>query len=129
MRLESGALKQLSSMSTVEDLQMMSEFRAIAAGLNAIAAALQQLTATLSEPRQSRTNPKATSLHPLWYLEVLEQACSQDWQLTTEEVEQIIGVNPHCHKEVTDYERGNWGLLKSASWAHKLPGRSVNRLK
>ncbi|NEQ48100.1 MAG: hypothetical protein F6K00_33030 [Leptolyngbya sp. SIOISBB] len=99
-------------MSTVQDLRMMSEFRAIAAGLNAIATALQQLTATLSEPRQSRTNPKATSLHPLWYLEVLEQACSQDWQLTTEEVEQLIGVKPHCHKDEMVCERGSWCFTK-----------------
>ncbi|MGD1941779.1 MAG: hypothetical protein ACFB0G_10745 [Leptolyngbyaceae cyanobacterium] len=77
--------------------------QAIATGLNAIAAALQQLTQTLSGPQ---------SPHPLWYLEMLEQACTSDWQLTTEEVEQLIGVKPHCHKEETVYERGNWCFTK-----------------
>jgi hypothetical protein len=86
--------------------------QAIAAGLNAIATALQQLTETLAEPRRSQTSPTEASPHPLWYLEVLEQACSQDWQLTTEEVEQLIGVKPHCHKEETVYERGNWCFTK-----------------
>jgi hypothetical protein len=77
--------------------------QAIAAGLNAIATALQQLTETLSAPR---------SPHPLWYLDTLEQACSSGWQLTTEEVEQLIGVKPHCHKEKTVYQRGNWCFTK-----------------
>ena len=86
--------------------------QAIAAGLNAIATALQQLTETLAEPRRSQTSHNGASPHPLWYLEVLEQACSQDWQLTTEEVEQLIGVKPHCHKEETVYERGNWCFTK-----------------
>jgi hypothetical protein len=86
--------------------------QAIAAGLNEIATALQQLKATLAEPRRSPTSPKAPSPHPLWCLEVLEKACSQDWQLTTEEVEQLIGVKPHCHEDETIYERGNWCFTK-----------------
>ncbi|WP_228041052.1 hypothetical protein [Nodosilinea sp. LEGE 07088] len=86
--------------------------QAIAAGLNAIAAALQQLTQALSVPRWSKTGPKGPSPHPLWYLEVLEQACTSGWQLTTEDVEQLIGVKPHCHKDETTYERGNWCFTK-----------------
>mgnify|MGYP001791574656 CR=1 FL=1 len=85
---------------------------AIAAGLNAIASALQQLTKTLAEPRRSQTGSKEGSPHPLWYLETLEQACTSDWQLTTEEVEQLIGVKPHCHKDEAVYERGNWCFTK-----------------
>ncbi|MBE9103260.1 hypothetical protein [Vacuolonema iberomarrocanum] len=77
--------------------------QAIAAGLNAIAVALQQLTQTLAVPR---------SPHPLWYLEVLERAYKDNWQLTTEDVEQLIGVKPHCHKDETVYRRGNWCFTK-----------------
>lgn len=77
--------------------------QAIAAGLKAIAEALQQLTQTLAVPR---------SPHPLWYLEVLEQAYKDNWQLTTEEVEQLIGVKPHCHRDETIYRRGNWCFIK-----------------
>jgi hypothetical protein len=77
--------------------------QAIAAGLNAIATALQQLTEILSAPR---------SPHPLWYLDTLERACSSGWQLTTEEVAQLIGVKPHCHKDETVYQRGHWRFTK-----------------
>ncbi|MGF1523879.1 MAG: hypothetical protein ACFBSF_16295 [Leptolyngbyaceae cyanobacterium] len=77
--------------------------QAIAAGLNAMAQALQQLSQTLMAQR---------SPHPLWYLEVLEQACTANWQLTTEEVEQLIGVKPHCHRDETVYQRGNWRFTK-----------------
>lgn len=76
---------------------------AIAAGLQAIAQALQHLSQTLAEPR---------SPHPLWYLEVLEQACNAGWQLTTEQVEQLIGVKPHCHKDETVFHRGHWCFSK-----------------
>lgn len=76
---------------------------AIAAGLQAIAQALQHLSHTLAEQR---------SPHPLWYLELLEQACNAGWQLTTEEVEQLIGVKPHCHKDETVFHRGHWGFSK-----------------
>ncbi len=52
---------------------------------------------------------------------MLEQACSQDWQLTTEEVEQLIGVKPHCHKDETVYQRGNWCFTKVG----KLDGQTA----
>ena len=77
--------------------------QAIAEGLNAIAQALQQLNQTLKVQRSS---------HPLWYLDVLEQACAVNWQLTTEEIEQLIGVKPHCHVGETVYQRGNWRFTK-----------------
>ena len=77
--------------------------QAIADGLNAIAQALQQLNQTLKAPR---------SPHPLWYLDVLEQACAVNWQLTTEEIEQLIGVKPKCHGGETVYQRGNWRFTK-----------------
>ncbi len=77
--------------------------QAIAEGLNAIAQALQQLNQTLKAQG---------STHPVWYLEVLEQACTANWQLTTEEVEHLIGVKPKCHGGETVYQRGNWRFAK-----------------
>ncbi|MBE7385728.1 MAG: hypothetical protein F6J95_030595 [Leptolyngbya sp. SIO1E4] len=64
------------------------------------------------------------SPHPLWYLEVLEQACTANWQLTTEEVEQLIGVKPHCHRDETVYQRGNWRFTKVG----KLGGQTAWRV-
>lgn len=81
--------------------------QAVAAGLNAMAQALQQLSQQLSQTLMTQRSP-----HPLWYLEVLEQACTAHWQLTTEEVEQLIGVKPHCHHGETVYQRGNWHFTK-----------------
>ncbi|MEO1402118.1 MAG: hypothetical protein AAFV72_12845 [Cyanobacteria bacterium J06635_1] len=43
---------------------------------------------------------------------MLEQACATKWQLTTDEVEQLIGVKPKCHGGETVYQRGNWRFTK-----------------
>ena len=92
--------------------------QAIAAGLSAMAQALQQLSQTLAVQR---------SPHPLWYLEILEQACTANWQLTTEEVEQLIGVKPHCHKDEIVYQRGNWCFTKVGKLGGKPLGKSAKR--
>lgn len=100
------------AMAAATPLVEPDDTRSIAAGLNAIAAALQQLTQTLAASPWSQPDSQAPSLHPLWYLERLEQACSSGWHLTTEEVEQLIGVKPHCPKAETVYKRGNWCFTK-----------------
>lgn len=51
--------------------------------------------------------------NPLWYMEVLEKAAAAQWILTTDEVEQLIGVKPHCHHDETDYHRGSWLFVKA----------------
>lgn len=88
----------------------------IAQGLNAIAAALQQLNQTLSpgEPPSSSTSQHHTraEARPLAHLEALEKAHNANWQLTTDEVEKLIGVRPRCHEKETVYERGNWRFTK-----------------
>ncbi len=50
--------------------------------------------------------------NPLWYMDVLEKAEVANWILTTDEVEQLIGVKPHCHHDETDYHRGSWVFTK-----------------
>mgnify|MGYP001793868035 FL=1 len=81
--------------------------QAIADGLNAIAQALQQLNQTLSIQKSS-----AEKQHPLQHLELLEQACQAEWQLTTEEIEQLLGVKPKCHGHDATYHRGEWCFTK-----------------
>ena len=34
--------------------------------------------------------------NPLWYMDILERAQANAWVLTTEEVEDLIGVKPRC---------------------------------
>ena len=77
--------------------------QAIAQGLQAIAEALQQLNQTLTTARPP---------HLLHHLEVLEKACAASWQLTTEELEQLLGVKPKCHGHETVYRRGEWCFTK-----------------
>ncbi len=69
-------------------------YQAIATSLRAIAEALQRPS------------------NPLSHLEALERACNAEWQLTTEEIEQLIGTRPRCHGEEIVYNRGNWCFTK-----------------
>lgn len=50
--------------------------------------------------------------NPLWYMDVLEKAMAADWILTTEEIEQLIGIKPHCHHDEDSYHRGSWVFIK-----------------
>ena len=52
--------------------------------------------------------------NPLWYMDVLEKAEAADWILTTDEVEKLIGVKPHCDRDATAFERGSWIFTKAA---------------
>ncbi len=76
---------------------------AIAEGLQAIAQALQQINHTLALQRSPSS---------LQHLAMLEQACAAQWQLTTEEVELLLGVRPHCPPHETTYQRGEWCFTK-----------------
>jgi hypothetical protein len=72
--------------------------------LETIAESLVKLETTLA----SRLQPS----NPLWYMDILEKAEAANWILSTEEVEQLIGVKPQCHHEETSYHRGNWVFIK-----------------
>lgn len=55
---------------------------------------------------------RINSPNPLWYLDILERAHTLNWILTTEEVEQLIGVKPHCSAGQDFYQRGGWIFTK-----------------
>jgi hypothetical protein len=78
--------------------------RQIIQQLETIAESLVKLETTLA----SRLKPS----NPLWYMDILEKAEAGNWILSTEEVEQLIGVKPQCHHEETSYHRGNWVFIK-----------------
>lgn len=73
--------------------------------LTEIADSLVKLETTIA----SRVQP----YNPLWYMDVLEKAEAANWIMTTEEVEQLIGIKPHCHHNETSYRRGNWVFAKA----------------
>ena len=50
--------------------------------------------------------------NPLWYMDVLENAQAKSWVLTTEEVEELIGVKPRCEAGHNSYQRGCWVFVK-----------------
>lgn len=85
--------------------------QAIADGLNAIAQALQQLNQTLN------TQQTPQSLH---HLETLEKACQANWQLTTEEIERLLGVKPKCHGNESIYRRGEWCFTKVGKLGNQI---------
>ncbi|MGB7413550.1 MAG: hypothetical protein WA902_05015 [Thermosynechococcaceae cyanobacterium] len=70
--------------------------------LGAIATALTHLSASL------RPQPP----DPLWYMDALERAAASNWVLSTTEVEELIGVKPHCNAEGL-YQRGQWVFNKA----------------
>ncbi|MDJ0678037.1 MAG: hypothetical protein QNJ36_22085 [Calothrix sp. MO_167.B42] len=51
--------------------------------------------------------------NPLWYMDVLENAQAKSWVLTTEEVEELIGVKPRCEAGKNSYQRGCWVFVKA----------------
>ena len=56
---------------------------------------------------------KLQPANPLWYMNVLENARTSNWLLTTAEVRELIGVKPKTKKGENTYKRGNWLFIKS----------------
>ncbi|MEB3226655.1 MAG: hypothetical protein VKJ86_12710 [Synechococcus sp.] len=51
--------------------------------------------------------------NPLAYLDILEKAAAAGWMISSEEVEQLIGVRPSPQKGEKIFERGNWRFVKA----------------
>ena len=77
----------------------------LAQQLEKIADSIFKLETTLASRLQSS--------NPLWYMDILEKAEAANWILTTEEVEQLIGIKPQCHHDETSYHRGSWIFIKA----------------
>lgn len=84
----------------------------LARQLEAIAKILPQLATALSSKQQSP--------NPLWYMDVLERAIANNWILSTDEVEKLIGVKPHCEHDVNVYYRGSWIFSKAGKVGAQL---------
>jgi hypothetical protein len=55
---------------------------------------------------------RLTPPNPLWYMPILEQADTQGWIISSEEVEQLIGIKPHCDSGHNFFMRGCWKFVK-----------------
>ncbi|MEM9449807.1 MAG: hypothetical protein AAGA75_14865 [Cyanobacteria bacterium P01_E01_bin.6] len=111
----------------------------IANGLHDLSLLLHQIDKTLAAQTQvlqsfaervtggsaSNSLTATQQANPLWYMDVLERACECEWVLTTEEIEQLIGVKPKCHADETLYQRGSWTFQK----AGKLGTQTAWRVK
>ena len=76
----------------------------------------QSVLREIAESLVRLENMLATRLqppNPLWYMEILEKAEVADWILSTDEIEHLIGVKPHCHQDETTYSRGSWAFVKA----------------
>jgi hypothetical protein len=54
----------------------------------------------------------STPSNPLWYMPILEQADTQGWIISSEELEQLIGIKPHCDSGHNFLMRGCWKFVK-----------------
>ncbi|MEB3178632.1 MAG: hypothetical protein VKL59_06350 [Nostocaceae cyanobacterium] len=72
-------------------------------------AAIGESLAKLEQILISRLQPP----DPLWYMNILERAQASEWILTTEEVEQLIGVKPQSKAGENFYQRGCWIFVKA----------------
>lgn len=84
--------------------------------LETIAEALTKLSEILTPPAQPPTNP-------LWYMEVLERAQSENWVLTSAEIQQLIGVQPTCPRESDSFQRGCWIFVKAGKLGNQMGWR------
>lgn len=63
--------------------------------------------------------------NPLWYMDILERAQANAWVLTTEEVEDLIGVKPRCEAGKNSYQRGCWVFVKAGKMGSQTGWRVI----
>jgi hypothetical protein len=76
---------------------------------------IEELLANLSSRFQKLEillSKHSTPQNPLWYMPILEQVDTHGWIISSEEVEQLIGIKPHCDSGHNFFMRGCWKLIK-----------------
>lgn len=74
--------------------------------LTKISSRLEKLEVLLQSTQPPPSNP-------LWYMPILEQVATQAWIISSEEVEQLIGIKPHCAPGDRSFVRGCWKFVKA----------------
>lgn len=62
-------------------------------------------------------------------MDILEKAEAANWILTTEEVEQLIGIKPQCHHDETSYHRGSWVFIKAGKIGPQIGWQVKKRMR
>jgi hypothetical protein len=62
---------------------------------------------------ETSINKHQNPANPLWYMSILEQADAQGWIISSDEVEQLIGMKPHCAADRNSFVRGCWKFEKA----------------
>ncbi|MEM8613638.1 MAG: hypothetical protein AAGF93_16565 [Cyanobacteria bacterium P01_H01_bin.105] len=99
--------QEIASNSSLTTALPLNVQQPLANAIHEMSQALYQLNQTLSNQHR-----QATFSNPLWYMDVLERAATAQWLLTTDEIEQLIGVKPKCHSKDKTYQRGTWTFVK-----------------
>jgi hypothetical protein len=77
---------------------------------------IEELLANLSSRFQKlevSLSKHSTPHNPLWYMPILEQVDTHGWIISSEEVEQLIGIKPHCDSGHNFFIRGCWKFVKA----------------
>ncbi len=72
-----------------------------------------QLLTDIVEAVSHAIASKMTPVDPLWYLGRLEAARASGWELTTSQVQDLIGVKPSCKKGKQTFKRRSFIFVKS----------------
>lgn len=83
--------------------------------LNYVIQSLERLEKTFNSHLQQS--------NPLWYMDVLERAQAANWLLSSEEIEQLIGVKPKCEAEHHTFQRGGWIFTKTGKIGSQIAWR------
>jgi hypothetical protein len=76
-----------------------------------IYAVLEAIAQRLTNLEKGMTT-QSTASDPLWYMQVLEQAHTLQWILSSEEIEHLLGVKPQCPPGESSFQRGCWKFMK-----------------
>ena len=84
-------------------------------------AEISQSLRNLEDIVYSRLQPS----NPIWYMDILKRTEENGWVLTTEEVEDLIGVKPRCEAGKNSYQRGCWIFVKAGKMGSHTGWRVV----
>lgn len=87
---------------------------------NEIVQALANLEALIA----NRLQP----INPLWYMEIMERAHQCEWVLSSEQVEQLIGIKPQCPPGKNAFHRDGWIFIKVLPMESHLGWRVAKEL-
>ena len=83
------------------------------AGVHSALTTQPQLPQDIVQAVSQAIAPYMQPVDPLWYLERLEAARASGWELTTSQVQELIGVFPRCNSGKRTFKRGSFIFVKS----------------